>query len=127
MSQPPAPRHVSAEAFLQATTVAWGHLESEERKAIRATCRAGRLQHDSLLTHLQLTLGSDGMRQWYDDDDPNEAPERLRASLQAVVGRGARLRSLSVSFMDPCVERKEDQLWVVLEDCSIRCAQLTPV
>ncbi len=106
VSQPPTCCHVSSEAFLQATTVAWGHLQKAERKAIRATCHSGRLQHDRLLTHLHLTLGD--VTQQY--DDPSQCPHRLRASLQAVIRRGARLRCLSLCFMDPCDEWNEGQM-----------------
>ncbi len=95
----PAPRPASAESFLAATCIAWGHLQPAERKAIRACCRAGRLQHDGLLTDLRLKFGNGRPRR-----DDYEAPmsSQLRSSLLGVVGRGARLRSLAISFNDPC-------------------------
>ncbi len=108
-----APRHVSAEAFLQATTVALGHLESKAQKAIRATCRAGRLQHDRLLTHMRLTLG----RETHLEGSPGGAasqgpstPQQLLESLHAAVGRGARPQSLAVCFRDHADGRREAQL-----------------
>ncbi len=98
---PPATRPVSAEAFLQGTTIAWGHLQPAERKAIRACCRAGRLQHDRLLGELRVTLGDGAPLS--SGPDPNRAPpppSQLRASLQGLMGRGARPQSLSLSFVD---------------------------
>lgn len=102
--QPPAPRHASGEAFFQAIAVAWGHLQRYERKAIRATCRAGRLQHDSLITHLRMRLGGD--TEVY--GDPSQSPPRLRALLQAVLGRGARLQVLTVCFSETSFEGQEE-------------------
>ncbi len=109
--QPLAPRPVSAEAFLQCTTVAWSHLQPAERKAIRACCWAGRLQHDRMLAKLRLFLG-DGASLWR-APDPNRAPPpapQLRASLQGVVGRGARPRSNFLYFPKRCNDQNEANL-----------------
>ncbi len=98
----------------QGASVAWAHLQPEERKSIRATSRAGRQLHDRLTTHLRLTLGR--------DPDPNEqqqeqqqqqhqpSPRELRESLGAVVRRGGRLQSLTVWFRDASDGRREAQL-----------------
>ncbi len=113
ISSPRAPaalRHVSADAFLAATCIAWSHLQPAERKAIRACCRAGRLQHDRLLSHLRLTLGPSSP-----DGSSSQAPtilepHQLRDSLHGVLGRGARLQSLAVRFGDSRDGRREAQL-----------------
>ncbi len=116
-TQPPSARRVSPEAFLQATCIAWGLLAPAERKAIRTTCRSGRLQHDSLLTHLRVTLGhvcakqpvegapSQRPRTW-----PSPTPSQLEGVLRAVVSRGARLLSLTVWFKDGNDEQREAKL-----------------
>ncbi len=108
---PPAPRRVSAEAFLQGTTIAWGHLQLAERRAIRACCRAGRLQHDRLLAKLRVVL-RDGAPP-SSGPDPNRAPpppSQLRTSLQGVVGRGARPQSLFMYFVERCNRQNEANL-----------------
>ncbi len=109
--QPTAsPRHVSAEAFFYATCVAWAHLQPAERKAIRASCRAGRLQHDSLLLDLRLTLGTSSPDGPPSQDPTIPEPHQLRTSLHGVLGRGARLQSLAVRFGDSKDGRREAQL-----------------
>lgn len=55
---PTSTGHASTDAFLQATCIAWGHLQPAECKAVRASCSGGLRLHDRLLTHLQLTLGA---------------------------------------------------------------------
>lgn len=105
-SSGPAARHVSAEVFLQATSLAWGHLRREERKAIRASCRAGRQQHDRLLCGLRLKLG----RVTPQGEEFKPLPPELRSSLQAAVGRGARPQSLTLRFKDERDDRRKDQL-----------------
>ncbi len=110
-SQPPAVRHVSAESFLQGTTIAWGHLQPAERKAIRACCRAGRLQHDRLLGELRLSLGkSMPQRDGLDPGPLLPAPSQVLSSLLAAVGRGARPQLLELWFKDANDEQREAQL-----------------
>ncbi len=108
----PAARHpVSSEAFLQAASVAWGHLRREERKAVRASCRSGRQQHDRLLCDLYLTLGH--LHPHHLGVQPEQSPPsppELRASLQAALGRGARPQELSLCFKDSHDGRREAQL-----------------
>ncbi len=106
----PTPRPASAESFLAATCIAWGHLQPAERKAIRACCRAGRLQHDSLLTDLKLTLGMSSALEEHNYSAPTLS--ELRASLEAVVDRGARLQSLTVQFHNPGGGWMEHKMWV---------------
>ncbi len=106
------PCHVSSSAFLAATCVAWAHLQPAERKAIRASCRAGRLQHDSLLVDLRLTLGtaSPDSSTGNATNLTNPEPNQLRSSLHGVLGRGARLQSLAVRFRDSKDGQREAQL-----------------
>ncbi len=98
--QPDASAHASAEAFLQGTTVAWSYLQPAERKAIRACCSAGRLQHDRMLAELRLGSSSCSL----------PSPGEVRGSLQAVVGRGARLQALVARFRSGDVGLREAQL-----------------
>ncbi len=116
-TQPPAARQLSTEAFLQATCIAWRHLQSAERKVIRTTCRSGRLQHDSLLTHLRITLGGNPHNGAQDGEAAaghaavsSPTPAQLRGSLQGVVSRGARLHALTVTFNHVRHEPREAQL-----------------
>ncbi len=97
--QPDAGAHASAEAFLQGTTIAWSYLEPAERKAIRACCRAGRLQHDRMLGQLRVCLGRSvpgGSSLGPGATSPS--PSQLHASLQAMVDRGARPQILRMAF-----------------------------
>ncbi len=115
-TKPPAARHVSTEAFLQATCIAWHILGAAERKAIRACCRSGRLQHDSLLTDLRISLGYHPPNDACDGEsaepagDPSPTPAQLRGSLQGVVSRGSRLHSLTVTLRNSRDELREAQL-----------------
>ncbi len=104
------PCHVSADAILAATCIAWEHLQPAERKAIRACCRAGRLQHDSLLSHLRLTLGPSSPDGSSSQAPTIPEPHQLRSSLHGVLGRGARLQSLAVRFGDSKDGQREAQL-----------------
>lgn len=118
----PCARLVSPEAFMRAVSVAWGHLKPPARKAIRATCRSGRLQHDSLLTELHIVLGEGGPRkkgatkaarqQQQQEQQQQSEPtsQELRISLQAVLGRGARLQALKVRFQDGQDDGRQAQL-----------------
>ncbi len=121
----PSARHASTDASLQAACTAWDHLQPADRKAVRASCRGGRLQHDRLLTHLQLTLGATRPQEaadaGYGNGHNNEnnminiahgspTAEQIRASLQAVLGRGARLGSLAVYFTDDRDGSRDAQL-----------------
>lgn len=65
--------------------IAWEHLQPAERKALRATCRAGRLQHDGLLSELRLTLGCGGSpeehsngNERHEGKDEEPSPPQLR-------------------------------------------------
>ncbi len=117
---PPSARHASTDAFLQATCTAWGHLQPADRKAVRASCRGGRLQHDRLLTHLQLTLGATRPQEaagaGYSNNNITSSAlgsptaDQIRASLQAVLARGARLGSLTICFTDDRDGRREAQM-----------------
>ncbi len=121
----PGARLVSPEAFMRVVSVAWSHLKPPARKAIRATCRSGRLQHDSLLTDLRIVLGQGGPRkrgtpkavrqqqqrqQQQQEQQREPTPQELRASLQAVLGRGARLQALKVRFKDAKDDGRQAQL-----------------
>ncbi len=119
----------STDAFIQATCIAWQHLQPADRKAVRASCRGGRLQHDRLLTHLQLTLGATRPQEAIDAGNNNNnyyknnnnenkitiahgspAAGQIRTSLQGVLARGARLGSLAVCFTDDRDGSREAQL-----------------
>ncbi len=102
---PAAARGTSAEAFLRVASVAWAHLQPEERKAVRATCRSGRQLHYRLTTHLRIKLGQDPDQRQQQQQQGQQllhqpSPRELRASLRALVRRGARLQLLTVWFRD---------------------------
>ncbi len=105
-----AARRVSTEAFLQGASIAWAHLRPQERKAIRATCLNGRQLHDRLTTDLRINLGKNYVHQRVGHQQHQPSPQELRASLGALVQRGARLHSLKVSFSDPDVDGTQAQL-----------------
>ncbi len=105
---PEAARRVSPDAFLRGASIAWAHLQPEERKAIRATCRNGRQLHDRLITDLRITLGPDQREGQAQQHQPS--PLELRVLLGAVVWRGARLQSLRVWFRSPIDGRRQAQL-----------------
>ncbi len=108
MRQPAACRRMSPEAFLRGASVAWAYLHADERKAIRATCCNGRQLHDRLTTGLQMKLGGKKPREGrpeptggqQDRQQQQPSPLRLRASLGAMVARGARLQSLTVLVLN---------------------------
>lgn len=116
ISAPALPHCAFPDACLQGMSVAWGYLQPENRKAVRATCRDGRQLHDRHTTHLRLTLGRDPGQREQQQQQPSLT--ELRASLDAVVQRGARLQSLTVWFRDASNGRRKAQLLAVLEACS---------
>ncbi len=106
-----AARGVSPEAFLQGTSIAWAHLQPEERKAIRAACSSCRQLHDRLVIDLRISLGHD--RAQHEEQRQHQhqpAPQELRASLGAVMRRGARPQSLTVRFRDTNDDGRQAQL-----------------
>ncbi len=113
---PAAVCSASPDTILRGVSIVWDYLQPAERRAVRATCRSGRQLHDRLTTHLRLTLGQDpGQReqqqqqqQHYQQQQPS--PRELRASLRALVRRGARLQLLTVWFRDASDRRRGAQL-----------------
>ncbi len=88
-----------SDAVLQACGLAWPHLPPDSRRAVRATCRGGRLLHDSLATQLQLHLGPELPRcQMLRGPEP-PTPTELRACVSGVLRRGARLGCLELSAL----------------------------
>ncbi len=108
---------------LHVIEVAWSHLCSRARLAIRTCCREGRLLHDRLWTHVNIVLaargkgvasagpdqeqqqvkeeGSEQEKQRQESllhDTRGKDPVQLAQELGAAVGRGARPRSLAVHF-----------------------------
>ncbi len=92
------------EVFLVVASVAWQHLTPHTRRAVRASSRSGRQLHDSLWEHLQLALGAPGRSFFSFRGRPKGAPcpaptpSELRTCVSGVLQRGARLRSMNLSF-----------------------------
>ncbi len=111
VQQPDVGPYVSSEVFVQGIAIAWRHMRSQERKAIRACCRAGRLQHDRMLSKLRLHLeGSNDPYPLLGCQRNVTSPAQLRTFMQAIVGRGASLQSLSLWFKDSCAGQGVAQL-----------------
>ncbi len=119
LSHPAAARRVSPDAFLRGASIAWAHLQPEERKAVRATCRDGRQLHDRLTTHLRIKLvyhkvqkrkAARGQQHGQQNQAPLLSRPGLRTSLGAMVARGARLQSLTVWFTGGLNDGRQAQL-----------------
>lgn len=102
--------HVSSDVFLEALPVLWEYLgpQSQAKKHIRATCSRARLQHDRLLSDLNITLGRPPLWGLKGAEVMPPSLKELGATLRAVVGRGAPLQSLSVRFQHTADRRRTE-------------------
>ncbi len=114
LPHPDAAHRVSPEAFLRVASIAWAHLQPEERMAIRATCRSGHQLHDRLTTELGLHVGRDPTQLEGPPQQQQEQPlpPEPRAPLQAAGGHGARLplQPLTVRFDDAQDDDRQTKL-----------------
>ncbi len=85
-------------------SVSWQHLTPYTRRAIRVSCRSGRQLHDSLWEHLRLEFGLPNQSFDFVRGQSRNAlrtaptPSELRTCVSGVLQRGARLRSMTLSF-----------------------------
>lgn len=113
---------VPGDVFLVVASVLWQRLPTDDRKAIRASCRSGRRMHDSLLKKLNLKLGVPWrLRHLFDEELEEEpltapTPSELRTCVDGVLQRGARLQDVNLMFEKPWLEaplppqEREEQL-----------------
>ncbi len=73
--------------------MAWQHLASVERKAIRATSRDGRVLFDSLNVDLRVSFGTE-------ESPLAPSSEEIERGVGAAIARGTKPKSLEVLLQD---------------------------